>query len=152
MYKTGSCTERTLFMISSAPLESQRVESWQQPPPRTTYSLTVDDITPHRELQGILRVFYCAIAVLFKCPRHLVGRAMSRSVTLVKGKNNMIGISIGGGAPFCPVLYVVQVRRHHDTSGTLLLPLSLSISSPSHCRCSIGLQPMRMGPCVRETS
>jgi C-terminal processing protease CtpA/Prc len=30
-------------------------------------------------------------------------------VTLVKGKNNMIGISIGGGAPFCPVLYVVQV-------------------------------------------
>ena len=35
---------------------------------------------------------------------------MSRSVTLVKGKNNMIGISIGGGAPFCPVLYVVQVR------------------------------------------
>lgn len=34
---------------------------------------------------------------------------MSRSVTLVKGKNNMIGISIGGGAPFCPVLYVVQV-------------------------------------------
>lgn len=36
-------------------------------------------------------------------------RGMSRSVTLVKGKNNMIGISIGGGAPFCPVLYVVQV-------------------------------------------
>lgn len=35
---------------------------------------------------------------------------MSRSVTLVKGKNNMIGISIGGGAPMCPVLYVVQVR------------------------------------------
>ena len=34
---------------------------------------------------------------------------MSRSVTLVKGKNNMIGISIGGGAPMCPVLYVVQV-------------------------------------------
>ena len=40
---------------------------------------------------------------------------MSRSVTLVKGKNNMIGISIGGGAPMCPVLYVVQVRCdvHH---------------------------------------
>ena len=37
------------------------------------------------------------------------GSAMSRSVTLVKGKNNMIGISIGGGAPMCPVLYVVQV-------------------------------------------
>ena len=38
-----------------------------------------------------------------------VGVVMSRSVTLVKGKNNMIGISIGGGAPMCPVLYVVQV-------------------------------------------
>ena len=37
------------------------------------------------------------------------GVIMSRSVTLVKGKNNMIGISIGGGAPMCPVLYVVQV-------------------------------------------
>ena len=36
--------------------------------------------------------------------------AMSRKVTLVKGKNNMIGISIGGGAPMCPVLYVVQVN------------------------------------------
>lgn len=34
---------------------------------------------------------------------------MSKKVTLVKGKNNMIGISIGGGAPICPVLYVVQV-------------------------------------------
>lgn len=56
---------------------------------------------------------------------------MSRSVTLVKGKNNMIGISIGGGAPFCPVLYVVQVRRYLYTSRVLLLhtsPLSLSSS------------------------
>ncbi len=34
---------------------------------------------------------------------------MAKSVTLVKGKNNMIGISIGGGVPFCPVLYIVQV-------------------------------------------
>ena len=39
-----------------------------------------------------------------------IGVVMSRSVTLVKGKNNMIGISIGGGAPMCPVLYVVQVH------------------------------------------
>lgn len=36
---------------------------------------------------------------------------MAYSVTLEKGKNNMIGISIGGGAPFCPTLYVVQVRK-----------------------------------------
>lgn len=35
--------------------------------------------------------------------------AMSRAVKLIKGKNNMVGISIGGGGPLCPVLYVVQV-------------------------------------------
>uniref|UniRef100_A0A1X7V7Q8 PRKCA-binding protein n=2 Tax=Amphimedon queenslandica TaxID=400682 RepID=A0A1X7V7Q8_AMPQE len=34
---------------------------------------------------------------------------MAYSVTLEKGKNNMIGISIGGGAPFCPVVYIVQL-------------------------------------------
>ena len=60
---------------------------------------------------------------------YLEARAMSRSVTLVKGKNNMIGISIGGGAPFCPVLYVVQVRRYLDTSRMLLLTSLLSLSS-----------------------
>ncbi|XP_059479077.1 PRKCA-binding protein-like isoform X3 [Neocloeon triangulifer] len=31
------------------------------------------------------------------------------SVTLSKDANNLIGISIGGGAPLCPCLYVVQV-------------------------------------------
>ena len=31
------------------------------------------------------------------------------SVTLKKNERNMVGISIGGGAPYCPVLYVVQV-------------------------------------------
>jgi hypothetical protein len=46
---------------------------------------------------------------------------MSRSVTLVKGKNNMIGISIGGGAPMCPVLYVVQVRQLKATPTELEL-------------------------------
>lgn len=33
----------------------------------------------------------------------------SGSVTLKKDDNNLIGISIGGGAPLCPCLYVVQV-------------------------------------------
>ncbi|XP_074647383.1 PRKCA-binding protein-like isoform X1 [Tubulanus polymorphus] len=33
----------------------------------------------------------------------------SGSVTLVKDSQNLIGISIGGGAPLCPCLYVVQV-------------------------------------------
>jgi len=34
---------------------------------------------------------------------------MAHKVTLVKGQDNVIGISIGGGAPWCPVLYIVQV-------------------------------------------
>ena len=50
---------------------------------------------------------------------HTGTSAMSRSVTLVKGKNNMIGISIGGGAPLCPVLYVVQVSSIMATLGVL---------------------------------
>ena len=31
-------------------------------------------------------------------------------VTIKKDESNLIGISIGGGAPLCPCLYVVQVR------------------------------------------
>lgn len=34
---------------------------------------------------------------------------VSGSVTLVKDKQNLIGISIGGGSPLCPCLYIVQV-------------------------------------------
>lgn len=30
-------------------------------------------------------------------------------VTIVKDPGNLIGISIGGGAPSCPCLYIVQV-------------------------------------------
>lgn len=56
---------------------------------------------------------------------------MSGSVTLIKGKNNMIGISIGGGAPLCPVLYVVQVCPHNNLSFSLsLFPLHLFFLSP----------------------
>ncbi len=33
----------------------------------------------------------------------------SGSVTLQKDPQNLVGISIGGGAPYCPCLYVVQV-------------------------------------------
>lgn len=32
------------------------------------------------------------------------------SVVLEKDGSNLIGISIGGGAPYCPCLYIVQVR------------------------------------------
>nr|CAI5829375.1 unnamed protein product [Callosobruchus analis] len=33
----------------------------------------------------------------------------SGSVTIKKDANNLIGISIGGGAPYCPCLYIVQI-------------------------------------------
>ena len=39
--------------------------------------------------------------------RSLGGKA--GNVSLKKDKQNLIGISIGGGAPLCPCLYVVQV-------------------------------------------
>lgn len=61
---------------------------------------------------------------------------MAYSVTLEKGKNNMIGISIGGGAPFCPVVYIVQVPKQCLPSLSwfnrpLPSPPSSSSSSPS---------------------
>ena len=31
-------------------------------------------------------------------------------VRISKGQGNLIGISIGGGAPLCPCLYIVQVN------------------------------------------
>ena len=34
----------------------------------------------------------------------------SGKVTISKDSGNLIGISIGGGAPLCPCLYIVQVR------------------------------------------
>ena len=33
----------------------------------------------------------------------------SGCVTIIKDDTNLIGISIGGGAPMCPCLYIVQV-------------------------------------------
>lgn len=42
-------------------------------------------------------------------------------VTIVKDDSNLIGISIGGGAPLCPCLYIVQVFDNTATArdGTL---------------------------------
>lgn len=42
-------------------------------------------------------------------------------VTLKKDKDNLIGVSIGGGSPYCPCLYVVQVfdRSPASKDGTL---------------------------------
>jgi hypothetical protein len=33
----------------------------------------------------------------------------SGTCTLKKDSQNLVGISIGGGAPYCPCLYVVQI-------------------------------------------
>ena len=48
-------------------------------------------------------------------------RVTSGTVTLVKDTQNLIGISIGGGAPYCPCLYVVQIFDNTPASkdGTL---------------------------------
>lgn len=54
----------------------------------------------------------------------------SGSVVIQKDDSNLIGISIGGGAPLCPCLYVVQVREfggvflQSSSSSYLLLYLS----------------------------
>lgn len=40
----------------------------------------------------------------------------SGNVTIKKDNNNLIGISIGGGAPFCPCLYIVQVFDNSPTA------------------------------------
>ena len=74
--------------------------------------------------------------------------AMGYKVTLIKGKNNMVGISIGGGSPFCPCLYVVQVFHrtpaaegrpaHHTASarGTRRSAASASKASANGSRLS----------------
>ena len=41
-------------------------------------------------------------------------RVSSGKLTIHKDEGNMIGISIGGGAPLCPCLYIVQVHRLID--------------------------------------
>ena len=50
------------------------------------------------------------------------------TVTLERGKDGMVGLTIGGGAPYCPCLYVVQVTRPPQ------LPLDLSFLKISSTR------------------
>ncbi|KAJ8971188.1 hypothetical protein NQ317_005358 [Molorchus minor] len=55
-------------------------------------------------------------------PLDLMGMTVtSGSVTIKKDTNNLIGISIGGGAPLCPCLYIVQIFDNTAASrdGTL---------------------------------
>ena len=53
-------------------------------------------------------------------------RITSGKVVIRKDDGNLIGISIGGGAPLCPCLYVVQVRYKNQYWGRSPT-LSLSI-------------------------
>ncbi|XP_050301544.1 PRKCA-binding protein isoform X1 [Anthonomus grandis grandis] len=55
-------------------------------------------------------------------PENTLGMTVtSGSVTVKKDENNLIGISIGGGAPHCPCLYIVQIFDNTAASrdGTL---------------------------------
>lgn len=56
----------------------------------------------------------------------------SGKVVIKKDQTNLIGISIGGGAPFCPCLYIVQVNN-----------FQLKCSSPSTLVIDLGLGPFR---------
>ena len=38
----------------------------------------------------------------------------SGCVTITKDEGNLIGICIGGGAPMCPCLYIVQVTKEEE--------------------------------------
>ncbi|KAJ9588472.1 hypothetical protein L9F63_018128, partial [Diploptera punctata] len=45
-----------------------------------------------------------------RAPQNTMGMTVtSGSITITKDNSNLIGISIGGGAPLCPCLYIVQV-------------------------------------------
>lgn len=50
-----------------------------------------------------------------KCCRGMT--VTSGSVVLNKDEKNLIGISIGGGAPLCPCLYIVQVSSLYSKIG-----------------------------------
>ena len=51
--------------------------------------------------------------------------AIPGNVSLIKDKQNLIGISIGGGAPLCPCLYIVQV----GTGPNFMALLTVSVKS-----------------------
>jgi len=57
-------------------------------------------------------IAYCETVCVCVYVHACVCRGMtvtSGSVTLQKDSQNLIGISIGGGAPYCPCLYIVQI-------------------------------------------
>lgn len=65
-------------------------------------------------IQELTKTFYCML-------QNQRGMTVSTGmVKIEKDPSNMIGISIGGGAPFCPCLYIVQVTK------PIITPLKLT--------------------------
>lgn len=64
-------------------------------------------------------LFFVSDTIVFCLNRGMT--VTSGSVTVTKDNSNLIGISIGGGAPYCPCIYVVQVFDNTPASkdGTL---------------------------------
>ncbi|KAF0986156.1 hypothetical protein HZS_2948 [Henneguya salminicola] len=56
-------------------------------------------------------------------------------VVLEKDSKNLIGISIGGGAPHCPVLYLVQVFENGPAYNSGALQPGDEITSINGCHC-----------------
>jgi hypothetical protein len=57
----------------------------------------------------------------------------SGSCTLIKDETNLVGISIGGGAPFCPCVYIVQIfdKTPASRDGSLAAGITLFVYSLS---------------------
>ncbi len=64
---------------------------------------------------------FCTISAGICFPSQLFDMSGSGVVTLTKDEANLVGISIGGGAPLCPHVYIVQVFDNTPASidGTL---------------------------------
>ena len=93
----GSTSGATLSRGSSSAAASSRGASYNP----TTAKGTLSSMTGSRS-DGSYRPFYA-----WEDRRGMT--ITSGSVTLKKDAKNLVGISIGGGAPYCPCLYVVQV-------------------------------------------
>eukprot|EP00057_Strongylocentrotus_purpuratus_P026708 XP_011681182.1 PREDICTED: PRKCA-binding protein-like [Strongylocentrotus purpuratus] len=55
------------------------------------------------------------------CEDKLGMEAIPGTAKLVKDSQNLVGISIGGGAPLCPCLYIVQVFDNTPAAKSKLL-------------------------------
>jgi hypothetical protein len=54
--------------------------------------------------QKLIVSFFICIKIMYRGMNITSG-----SCTLIKDETNLVGISIGGGAPFCPCVYIVQI-------------------------------------------